>query len=128
MSKILTLDTSGYVSDPPMITDIVMNNFFVANYTQTNVHWGQIHSLPWLISKHAEDMYGLSDAVERALEIMLSGYFDTVNVSCEIMPITEERPLQNIKVTATVFKDGAAMDVGKLLTLVKNRISKVENI
>ena len=128
MSKILTLDTSGYVSDPPMVTDIVMNNFFVANYSQTNVHWGQIHSLPYLLAKYAQDMNGLSNNIESALQTMLGAHFDTVNVSCEIVPITQDNPLQNIRVTATVYKDGAGFDVGKLLTLVKNRISKIENI
>lgn len=128
MNKILTLDTSGYVSDPPLIVDRVMRNFFVANYTQTNVHWGQIHSLPHLIAKFAEDMYGLSDAISSALESMLSGYFSSVLVDVTLEDIVENEPQQNIKIVATVYMDGAAFDVGKLLTLVKNRISKIENI
>lgn len=128
MAKILTLDTSGYVSDPPLVTDIIMRNFFVANMSQTNLHWGQIHSLPYLISKYASNMIGLQSAIEQSLQSMLGGYFDTVNVDCDIIPISEENPLQNIKITATVFKDGVSFDVGKLLTLVKNRISEIENI
>ena len=128
MGKMLTLDSSGYVSDPAIIADRVMGNFFVANYTQTNVHWGQIYSLPYRISKHAEDMFGLSNSIEQALEAMLSGYFDNVNVSVEIAVISEHNPLQNIKIVATVFKGGTTMDIGKLLTLVKNRISKIENV
>ena len=128
MNKILTLDTSGYVSDPPLIVDRVMKNFFAANYTQTNLHWGQIHSLPHLISKFAEDMYGLSEAISGSLEHMLGGYFSSVSVSVTIDDIVENDPQQNIKIVATVYMDGAAFDVGKLLTLVKNRISKIENI
>ena len=38
--------------------------------------------------------------------------------------IVENDPQQNIKIVATVYMDGAAFDVGKLLTLVKNRIYK----
>lgn len=128
MSKILTLDSSGYVSDPPLIVDILMRNFFVANYTQTNVHWGQIHSLPYLISKYASDMYGLSDSIKRSLEEMLSGHFESVNVDVEIVDISDETPLQNIKITASVYSNNIAFDVGRLLTLVKNRISKIEDI
>ena len=128
MNKILTLDSSGYVSDPPLIVDRVMKNFFVANYSQTNLHWGQIYSLPHLIAKFAEDMFGLSDAISSSLESMLGGYFSSVSVDVTIDDIVENDPQQNIKIVATVYMDGAAFDVGKLLTLVKNRISKIENI
>ena len=128
MSKILTLDTSGYVSDPPLIVDRVMRNFFVANYTQTNLLWGHIHSLPWLLSRFAEDMYGLSDAISSSLESMLAGYFSNVSVEVSFSDIVEHAPKQNIKIVATVYHDGVAFDVGKLLTLVKKRISGIESI
>lgn len=128
MNKILTLDTSGYVSDPPLITDIVMNNFFRANRSQTNVHWGQIHSLAFLISRHAQDMRGLETAIEDALEIMLTAHFDHVEIECTIDDISNEDVLQNIKVMATVYVGNVAYDLGKLLTLVKNRVSKIEEV
>lgn len=128
MNQIMTLDTSGYVSNPPLIIDIVMNNFFRANRSQTVVHWGQIHSLPYLLSKHAEDMGGLSAAIETALEIMLNAHFDSSNINCTIQDISEVDSLQNITITATVFYGGQSYDMGKLLSLVKNRISKIENI
>lgn len=128
MNKILTLDTSGYVSDPPLITDIVMNNFFRANRSQTNVHWGQIHSLAFLISRHAQDMRGLEKAIEDALEIMLTAHFDHVIIECTIDDISNEDVLQNIKVMATVYVGNVAYDLGKLLTLVKNRVSKIEEV
>lgn len=128
MSKILTLDSSGYVSDPPLIADRIMRTFFVANYSQTNLYWSQIHSLPNLIAVHAEDMHGLSDAISSALESMLSGHFTSANVDVTIEGIYENDPKQNIKIVATVYQDGVAFDVGKLLTLVKKRISGIENI
>lgn len=128
MNKILTLDTSGYVSDPPLVVDIVMNNFFRANHSQTNVHSGQILSLMYLIAKHAEDMIGLSSAIEDALEIMLGAHFESANITVEIDDTSTIDVLQNIKISATVFEGGASYDVGRLLSLVKNRISKIESI
>lgn len=128
MNKILTLDTSGYVSDPPLIIDIVMNNFFRANRSQTNVHWGQIHSLPFLISRHAQDMTGLSKAIEDSLEIMLCAHFDQATINCTIDDIVENGTLQNITVTATVYIDGVSYDIAKLLSMVKNRVSKIEDV
>lgn len=128
MNKILTLDTSGYVSDPPLVVDIVMNNFFRANHSQTNVHSGQIHSLMYLIAKHAEDMIGLASAIEDALEIMLSAHFESANITVDIDDTSGTDVLQNIKISATVFDSGASYDVGRLLSLVKNRISKIESI
>ena len=59
---------------------------------------------------------------------MLSGHFESVNVDVEIVDISDETPLQNIKITASVYSNNIAFDVGRLLTLVKNRISKIEDI
>lgn len=128
MNKILTLDTSGYVSDPPLIVDIVMNNFFRANRSQTNVHWGQIHSLTFLISRHAQDMTGLEKAIQDSLEIMLGAHFDHAQVECTIEDISNDNVLQNIKVSATVHSGNISYDIGKLLTMVKNRVSKIEDV
>lgn len=128
MNKILTLDTSGYVSDPPLIVDIVMNNFFRANRSQTNVHWGQIHSLAFLISRHAQDMTGLENAIQDALVIMLGAHFDHAEVECDIEDISNDNVLQNIKVSATVYSGNISYDIGKLLTMVKNRVSKIEDV
>ena len=128
MSKILTLDSGGYVGDPPLVVDVIMSNFFVANYSQTVVHWGKIHSLPHLLSVYAEDMSGLAGAIESALEEMLTSYFDTAMVECNIVALKEDDSLQNIKIYASVLKDGITMDVGKLLSLVKNRVSMITDI
>lgn len=128
MTKILTLDSSGYVSDPPLIVDRIMRNFFVANYTQTNVHYGQIKSLTHLISRHAENMFELSDAIKRALESMLGAHFESVIVDVEINEIDNANVLQNIKITASVYSGDIAFDVGKLLSLVRNKISNIEDL
>ena len=73
-------------------------------------------------------MDGLETAIENALVIMLTAHFDDAEVTCEITDISETNLLQNIKVSATVFDNGLSYDVGKLLSVVKNRISKVEDI
>ena len=128
MNKLLTLDSSGYVSDPPLIVDILMRNFFVANYTQTVVHYGRIHSLPYLISKHSKNKYALSDDIKRSLEALLSAHFDAATVEVEITSMDNSPGLENIKITASVYKDDLVLDVGKLLSLVNDKISNVETI
>lgn len=128
-TKLITLDSMGYVSDPSIIIDRVFRNFFVANYSQTNVHYGKIHSLPWLIANYPEDYFRLQVVIKDALTSMLKYYFDNVEVDVNIEPLHENLEIkQIITVELHVYRGLQKWSGGRLLHLVKNRISKVEEI
>lgn len=127
--KLLTLDMAGYITDPSIIADRLMSNFFVSNYSQTNVHYGDIKSLPYLIYKHAEDMLGLQRAITSELESLLLSAFDRVNVDCTINDKSEElERIQIIVINATVYRGIHEYNLGKLIGLVRGRISTIEDI
>ena len=126
--KLMTLDTSGYVSDPPSIIDRVFQNFFVANYSQTNLHYGKIYSLPWLIARHAEDPIGLEVGIRSALLTMFA-MFD--RVECDVsVDYSDEKPDSEyeIKVDLVVYIGINQYSAGRLLSMVKNKISNIETI
>lgn len=124
--KIMTLDSRGYISDPPLVADIIMRNFFVSNYTQTNVHWGNIHSLPYLVSMYAEDILGLTNAIRNALTTMLSVKFDRVDIDVTAKPIVEDNESQQeIVVDAKLYLGLNVYSLGKLISLVDNRVSGI---
>lgn len=126
--KLLTLDSSGYISDPPLIIDRILNNFAVANYSQTVVHYGQIKSLPWLIQRYAQDKFGLQAGIKDSLEIMLSGYFDTVDVEVNIVPdIDGVEVKQNIIIDVIVSRGMQSWSIGKLLQMVNQKLFKIED-
>lgn len=126
--KLLTLDSAGYLSDPPLIIDRILNNFAVANYSQSIVHYGQIKSLAWLIQRYAQDKYGLQSSIKESLEIMLSGYFDTVDVNVSIEPTLEETEVkQNIIIDVMVSRGIQTWSMGKLLQTVNNKLFKIED-
>lgn len=128
-NKLITLDTMGYISDPSLIIDRVFRYFFVANYSQTNVHYGNIKSLPWLIARYPEDYFSLQREIKDALTSMLYGYFDNVEIDCTIAPEMEGLEVkQIITIDFTVYRGGRSWSGGKLLTLIKNRISKIEEV
>lgn len=127
--KMVTLDMGGYVSDPPSIVDRIFRNFFVSNYSQTNVHYGKIQSLPWIIARYAEDMYGMELAIKHALQTMFEGFFERVDVDVHIDPTDGKDSIDHtIQVDVTVYKNSIAYSAGKLLSLVKTRISKIEDV
>ncbi len=126
--KLMSLDSSGYISDPPLIVDRILNYFAVANYSQTVVHYGQIKSLPWLIQRYAQDKYGLQSGIKESLELMLGGYFDTVDVECTIEPDIENLEVkQNILVDVVVTRGIQSWSMGKLLQMVNQKLFKIED-
>lgn len=115
------------MSDPPLIADRVMRNFFVANYSQTNVHYGEIQSLPYLIYKDAENMELLKNDIETALGKLLRGYFESVDVNVEIKNLEEEvESVQNITIDVVVQSGLNRYSLGRLIYLANGRISKIE--
>lgn len=128
-TKLITLDSMGYTSDPSIIIDRVLRHFFVANYSQTNVHYGQIKSLPWLIQQHPQNYSYLQTEIEDAIKALLYGYFDNVECNVTIEPVNEATEIdQIITVDVNVYRGAKKWSGGHLLQVVKNRVSKIEEI
>lgn len=124
--KLLTLDMGGYISDPPLVADRIMRNFFVANYSQTNVHYGDIHSLPYIIYQYAEDMLSMSDAIKNNLQAMFTGFFNEVNVTVDIVDLDESIEVKkNIIIDVVLRKDVNTFSLGRLVEMTNGKISGI---
>lgn len=124
-----TLDTSGWVSGPAEKAERLMAYFFVSEYSQSEVHAGQIKSLPYLVSMYGREPYALRGEAERALIGILRPYFDdvdaSVSVPVEVDPSTNKIDLT---VTCTVVQDGKSYSLGRMLTYVNSKLSKVSDL
>lgn len=122
-----TLDSSGWVSDPPNIVNRILTNFFVANHSQTVVHWGKVYSLPFIIAENAEDDVGLKEDIKTALSTMLRGYFTNVTVDIDVVPFNDADQRRNVIIDVLVNVNDATYSLGKLLTLVKDNIIEIKD-
>ena len=74
----------GWVTDPIVILDKCLANFYLTDYLQSNLFFGQLHSLPKILQEHGNRIEAARIQIESQLQIYLAAYFDKVNVSVSV--------------------------------------------
>lgn len=123
-----TLSSSGYVSDPATKLERLVAYFFIADYSQSNQHFGKVASLPYLIKAHGERPDVLVDRIQGTLELMLSSYFESSYVNVSLQDPLSVDPEYDIVLEGNVTHAGVKYDISRLLTISNNTLSKVSEL
>ena len=122
-----TLSSAAYLQDPGQILDRQMSYFFVADYSQSNVHRGSVSSLPYIIKTYSHDKSQLITQTELAINRMLSG-FDSVNITVSVEDSTTNANEYNMILEGYVIADKRQYGIAKLLTVNHNKLAKVSEL
>jgi hypothetical protein len=106
-----SLTDLGWVTEPSKKFDLAIADFLASNYSQSEVYYGKIASLPYVIQNAAGDLMVLKRLASETLHRHLSGLFETVSVNCE----TQEVLIGESTRTMLVFKV-TIIDEGKGLS------------
>lgn len=123
-----TLSTAGYIKDPAQVLDTLLSYFFVADYSQSNAHYGNVSSLPYIIKDKSNDISGLKRSIETALERLLDGYYDTTNIYVTVEQKNINAESYDIKVSGTVTLNGKTYGLAKLVSVANDRLIKTANL
>lgn len=123
-----TLSTGGFVKDPAQVLDTLLSYFFVADYSQSNAHYGKVSSLPYIIKDKSNDISGLKRSVESALDTLLSGYFDSINIDVTVEQKNRDAESYDIQLAGTVTLDGKSYGIAKLLSVANDSLIKTANL
>lgn len=103
-----SLSSLGWVTDPVKKFDLAIADFLASNYSQSEVFYGKIASLPYVIQNAGSDLMVLKRLASETLNRHLSGLFEQVTVNCE----TETVQIGESNRTKLIFKV-AVIDGGK---------------
>lgn len=123
-----TLSSAGYIQDPAQILDNLLSYFFVADYSQSNAHYGNIASLPYIIKVNSNNRDGLTRDVERTLSRMLASYYDTVSINVTVEENNASPESYDIKVTGSVTSKGRTYGLAKLASIANDKLIKTTTL
>lgn len=123
-----TLSSAGFVRDPAVILERQLSYFFIADYSQSNQHYGRVASLPYLIKNYAHRPDMLVDRIATAIENMLASYFESVAITVELTEPYEDSPQFDITLEGSVTQNGSRYGIARLLTISNSTLKNVADL
>lgn len=124
-----SLSPAGWLKSPAEKLDKLLSYYFVSEFSQTNIYFGQVTSLPHHIKLYGHSEDALTTAMRDALSRMLSPYFDGVEVN-----ITTDQPAQgdeariHIKIDIVVSQGGVKYSAGRVAETVNGSLMRILDI
>lgn len=114
-----TLSKAGIIKDPKQALLYLFKSFLTIDKSVSNYWRGNVHSLMYLVKKHAKSPEELRDAVDESLTQMLNVFFDSVKVQIEIESATElnvyDTPAINLKMAVLIEDEGKSHQLSAVL-------------
>lgn len=124
-----TLSSSGFVDDIAEKADRLTAYYFVSEASQSNLFLGNITSLTSQVQIHGHDENQLVQAIEGDLSRYFGPFFDLVDVTATAaVPDPAEPGRLNLRVGVIVTEGGQQYSLGRLITVVNSKISKIVDI
>lgn len=122
-----TLSASGWERGIKEKADRLFSYFLVSQFSQSQLYYGNIKSLPYLIKLHPNNNTTLSQAIEDSLIDLFERYFQTVTANVSIVDVEGEGARQRIEIDVVVTENNLRYPLAKLLDVNNSVIGKVIN-
>lgn len=121
-----TMSVVGFVTGVSETIDRMFAYWLTAQYSQSYVARGNIHSFQYLIQQHDGEPDNLCTAVQNDLKVYFRGLFDQVNVVCTPRYATSERneKFYTLEIDIKVTKGDIGYDVARRLLEIEDGIFK----
>lgn len=119
-----TLSSSGWETGVRQKADRLMSYFLVSQKSQSEIYFGKVKSLPYLIQAFGAEI-ALTNEVKNAIISLYSGHFDAVEASAELAPVSEDSPIQRLTLNVIVTENSNRYSLGRIITY-DNKILNIQ--
>lgn len=122
------LSIRGFVSDIVGRVDLLLSYFLVANYSQTELYYSKITSLPYLVKQYGNDPRQLTSEVQSALTTYFTRYFEGILVDCNYIFIDANAATGPYRITIqiTALDDlGVRVNIASELTVIDGKFQEI---
>jgi len=119
-----TLTTDGFVQNIGPLADRLLSYFLVSEYSQSNIYYGKISSLAYLVYKYGSDPQQMNIEIQRTLQTYLDRHFDsvTIRVTIEDDPENPDSGQYGLRLDIQVSKDGERYSLGKEVSVINSKL------
>ncbi len=124
-----TLSSAGVISTLPEIADKSMAYFFASEYSQSNIHRGNVISLPWIVHRFQSDEGELKDELQKRLTTYLERIFEGAEVTVQTSADRGvDEPKYEVRIDAIVFDNGQRYSLGYLIQTSRGEVVNIMNM
>lgn len=114
-SSIPSLTLNGFITNKDMQMGRLFTYFLASDYLQTNMFYGDIRSLKWILAQD-NDPYRTRSIMVDNLTKLYQAYFDTVEVNIELR-IEESPGYDNYYIDINCTDNGVTYNLNKLIKI-----------
>ena len=119
----------GWTNSTLLTLDHLMSDFFIAEFSQTSLFYGQITSFPYLLQKYRDDPTGLTRATQESLLNYFRHYFNNVVVECSLLnPETVENNLSMSIYAEVTDATNRSYTVARMDEIIDGKFNRLVNI
>ena len=115
-----TLTVDGFVHSVPQTCDYLLAYFFLSQYSQSNLYYGKISSLAYIIQENGHDEQTMLLRIQSTLTTLFNRYFDSVEVSANITRDEDNEAQYEIVTELIVRRGDISYNVGRQVSLINS--------
>lgn len=119
-AKLPMLNRNGWIENKEIVIDKLFEHFLASEYSQTNLLYGEVASLKFILASSA-NVDSIRHDIISALNTLFSKYFDTVSVYVNV--VSDEKTGTNIFNISMEIKDDG--ETYTLYKAVETRLGKI---
>ncbi|MBH14102.1 MAG: hypothetical protein CMF37_15400 [Leeuwenhoekiella sp.] len=120
-----TLTVDGFVKTVPQTCDYLLAYFFLSQYSQSNMYYGKISSLAYIIQEHGHDEQTMLLRIQSTLTTLFNRYFDSVEASASIDRDKDNAAQYEIITNLNVRRGNVSYSVGRQVSLINSVVQKI---
>ena len=123
-----TLTVDGFVHSVPQTCDYLLAYFFLIQYSQSNLYYGKISSLAYIIQENGHDEQTMLLRIQSTLTTLFNRYFDSVEVSANITRDEDNEAQYEIVTELIVRRGDISYNVGRQVSLINSVVQNIAEL
>jgi len=119
----------GWVSALENKADYALSCFLTSEYSQSDLYYGKIASLPYLVQRYSNDPIELQSAARDSLEGLIQRYFGEENAVEVNVTEDSDKPGQlTIRFNCIIRENNRSYSLGKQVETLNGRVTRIAKI
>lgn len=123
-----SLSTSGWVRGLLPIGERIFNNYLTTNYSQSNLHNGELLSLANDIRLSSNNQTNLEKNIRSSLYDAYSRYFILVEIDVKVVDDPRDDNRMKISISIVFGRDGYTADLSRTLDATWDGVSLIKQL
>lgn len=122
-----SLSSEGFITTIDRKCDRALINMFASDASQSNVFMGNVTSIQDILYRYSDKVTEAAAEIGRAVETVLSRYFDAAQIRGQVEDLPNEPGRVNIIISGTVVEGYRRYDFGRQVESVNGLVQRILN-